>query len=430
MYLEFLKLKCAPFDLAPDPRFLYITSQHARAIANVRFALLRHDSFVVITGEIGTGKTTVLNAVLQELGPQYVTARLVHTTLTDIELLQSLLSEFGIPNYSSKKVQLLDEIRAFFLEQHLAGRHVVIIVDEAQHLNSAALEELRLLSCIDTHDRRIVSIVLTGQPSLDEVVDDKSLAQLRQRTRLRQRLRPLRQADTTEYIRHRLRVAGGVADEMFAPESFAEIHRLTLGTPRLINTLCDTALTACMVAKRPRVDLESLAQVVEELGWRWPYAAGRRAMDPNEPGVRAVDGSERATLSVYYSGKLARKVEIQSVPFSIGRSDENVFVIPDHNISRFHACIERVDGRFVIEDHNSRNGLLVNHKKRLSAVLEPGDVITIAHIEMVFSLEATHRENADENGDDTGRNQAALAETLAIPENHPVVVDFNRSQGK
>ncbi len=103
MYLEYFKLTCSPFDLAPDPRFLYITAQHSRAIANVRFALMQHDSFVVITGEIGTGKTTVLNAVLQELGPQYVTARLVHTTLTDIELLQSLLSEFGIPNYSARR---------------------------------------------------------------------------------------------------------------------------------------------------------------------------------------------------------------------------------------------------------------------------------------------------------------------------------------
>jgi type II secretory pathway predicted ATPase ExeA len=252
MYQEFLKLTCAPFDLAPDPRFLYITPQHSRAIANVRFALMKHDSFVVITGEIGTGKTTVLNAVLRELGPQYVTARLVHTTLTDIELLQSLLSDFGIPNYGAKKVQLLDELRAFFLEQHLAGRHVVIIVDEAQHLNPAALEELRLLSCIDTHDRRILSIVLTGQPSLDDVVDDPTLAQLRQRTRLRQRLRPLDQPDTAEYIRHRLKIAGGNADDIFAPESFPEIHRLTLGTPRLINTLCDTALPARTAHKRRR----------------------------------------------------------------------------------------------------------------------------------------------------------------------------------
>ena len=430
MYQEFLKLTCGPFDLAPDPRFLYITSQHSRAIANVRFALMKHDSFVVITGEIGTGKTTVLNAVLRELGPQYVTARLVHTTLTDIELLQSLLSDFGIPNYGAKKVQLLDELRAFFLEQHLAGRHVVIIVDEAQHLNPAALEELRLLSCIDTHDRRILSIVLTGQPSLDEVVDDPTLAQLRQRTRLRQRLRPLDRADTAEYIRHRMKVAGGNADEIFAPESFPEIHRLTLGTPRLINTLCDTALTACMVAKRPHVDLDTLAHVVKELGWRWPDAAGRRAKDPSESSTRSVHGSEQATLSVYSNGKLAKKVEIQSVPFSIGRSDANVLVIPELEVSRFHAFIDRVDGRYVIADHNSRNGLLVNHKRRDTAVLESGDVITIAHIDLVFSLDEARHDNTGEHGDNTQRHLTAFTETQDLPENSPVVVDFNRSQGK
>ena len=430
MYLEYFKLTCAPFDLAPDPKFLYITPQHSRAVANVRFALLQHDSFVVITGEIGTGKTTVLNTVLQELGQQYVTARLVHTTLTDIELLQSLLSEFGIPNYSDKKVQLLDQIRAFFLEQHLAGRHVVIIVDEAQHLNPAALEELRLLSCIDSHDRRIVSIVLTGQPSLDDVVDDRSLAQLRQRTRLRQRLRPLEQADTVEYIRHRLRVAGGDAAEIFAPESFPEIHRLTLGTPRLINTLCDTALTACMVEERTSVVPETLEHVVEELGWRWPDAAGRRAQDPHEARVRELATRDRATLSMYSSGKLAKKVEIRSFPFSIGRDDGNVLVIPHTDVSRFHAFIELVDGRYVIEDQNSRNGLLVNHKRRDTAVLASGDVITISHIDLVFSLEETGRENADEHGENTARDLASFAETLVMPENSPVVVDFNRSQGK
>lgn len=430
MYLEYFKLTCAPFDLAPDPKFLYITPQHSRAVANVRFALLQHDSFVVITGEIGTGKTTVLNTVLQELGQQYVTARLVHTTLTDIELLQSLLSEFGIPNYSDKKVQLLDQIRAFFLEQHLAGRHVVIIVDEAQHLNPAALEELRLLSCIDSHDRRIVSIVLTGQPSLDDVVDDRSLAQLRQRTRLRQRLRPLEPADTAEYIRHRLRVAGGDADVMFAPESIPEIHRLTLGTPRLINTLCDTALTACMVEERTSVVPETLEHVVEELGWRWPDAAGRRAKDPHEARVRELAARDRATLSMYSSGKLAKKVEIRSFPFSIGRDDGNVLVIPHTDVSRFHAFIELVDGRYVIEDQNSRNGLLVNHKRRDTAVLASGDVITISHIDLVFSLEETGRENADEHGEGTARDLASFAETVVMPESSPVVVDFNRSQGK
>jgi pSer/pThr/pTyr-binding forkhead associated (FHA) protein len=184
-----------------------------------------------------------------------------------------------------------------------------------------------------------------------------------------------------------------------------------------------------MVDKRRRVDLDTLAHVVKELGWRWPDAAGRRAKDPAELGARVVQANQKATLSVYSSGKLARKVEIESVPFSIGRSDANVLVISEQEVSRFHALIDRVDGRYVIEDHNSRNGLLVNHKRRDTAVLESGDVITIAHIDLVFSLDEV-RQGIEDHGENTERQLAAFAETQEMPENSPVVVDFNRSQGK
>jgi type II secretory pathway predicted ATPase ExeA len=421
MYDYFFQLNCRPFDLAPDPKFLFMTGQHSRAAANVRFALMNHDSFVVITGEIGTGKTTVLNTALRELGSQYVTARLVHTTLSDIELLQSLLSEFGIANYSTKKVKLLDDLRNFFLEQHLAGRHVVIIVDEAQHLNPAALEELRLLSCIDSQDRRIVSIVLTGQPALDEVLDDASLAQLRQRTRLRQRLRPMDEAETAEYIRHRLKVAGGKADEIFAPETFPEIHRLTLGIPRLINTLCDTALTACMVDSKSRVDLPTIENVVKELGWRWAEASGRRKRDPGElPAGSSVRADDHAALLVHLPGKLVARVDITSVPFTIGRGHGNGLVIEEKEISRRHALIDRAGSRYVIEDLNSRNGVLVNGKRREVATLKAGDVIHIGGVKLVFHLK-------DEVGDDTGEhtgehgevrlhNVIAFGETQRLPD--------------
>ena len=283
MYDYFFQLNCRPFDLAPDPKFLFMTGQHSRAAANVRFALMNHDSFVVITGEIGTGKTTVLNTALRELGSQYVTARLVHTTLSDVELLQSLLSEFGIANYSTKKVKLLDDLRHFFLEQHLAGRHVVIIVDEAQHLNPAALEELRLLSCIDSQDRRIVSIVLTGQPALDEVLDDASLAQLRQRTRLRQRLRPMDESETADVHpapaqgggRQRRRdlrardLSGDPSTDAGDPP--ADQYAVRHGAHGLHGGVATN-----------RVDLATIENVVKELGWRWAEASGRRKRDPGE----------------------------------------------------------------------------------------------------------------------------------------------------
>jgi type II secretory pathway predicted ATPase ExeA len=401
MYDYFFQLNCRPFDLAPDPRFLFMTEQHLRAASNVRFALMNHDSFVIITGEVGTGKTTVLNSALKQLGSQYVAARLVHTTLTDIELLQALLSDFGIPDYRKKKVRLLDELRAFFLEQHMAGRHVVIIVDEAQHLSSAALEELRLLSCIDMQDRPIVSIVLMGQPLLDDVLDDPSLVQLRQRARLRQRLGPLNEAETAQYIRYRLQVAGGNADEIFAADTFAEIHRLSQGVPRLINTLCDTALAACMVDKKQRVDLATLAKVVEELGWRWVDAEGRRQsgqeLRPGGPPPGA-----RAFLHMYSEGRLLKKVQIHTVPFMLGRSDCNQLVIAEQDISRRHAMIDWVDGQYVIEDLKSRGGVRVRNKRRETAVLRSGDIIRIGRTKLVFSV----RETA---GEETGEHEAPAA---------------------
>ena len=427
MYEGYFHLTSRPFDLAPDPRFLYLSAQHSRAAANVRFALMNHDSFVVITGEIGTGKTTVLNAALDELGPKFVAARLVHTTLSDVELLQALLSEFGIANYGTKRVKLIDELRKYFLEQHAAGRHVVIIVDEAQHLNSAALEELRLLSCIDAHDRRIVTIVLTGQPSLDEVLDAPGMGQLRQRTRLRQRLRPMMEAETAEYIRHRLQVAGGNADELFDPETLQEIHRLTLGIPRLINTLSDTALMACMVDAEFKVTVKTLEKVTEELGWRWSEPDDQRSpRQPSKALGAGVQSTGKVTLSVYTSGVLRQEVEIKDIPFSIGRGQGNGLVISEREVSRRHALIDCVDGRYIVEDLNSINGISVNYKPRESAVLKSGDVITIGHVDIVFHQTREHGQDHAETplGEfseeqyeaDTGRNAIRFAETQKISE--------------
>jgi type II secretory pathway predicted ATPase ExeA len=418
MYEKFFNLTCRPFDLTSDPKFLYMTDQHARAVANVRFALMNHDSFVIITGEIGIGKTTILYTVMEELGPDYVTAKLVHTTLSDIELLQALLSEFGMPNYKKKKVMLLDTLRAFFLDQHRNGRHVVIIVDEAQNLSSSALEELRLLSCIDTSDRRIVSIVLTGQPSLDDLLDAPGLTQLRQRARLRQRLDAMVEAETLDYVKHRLAVAGGNVNDIFDAEVLREIHRLTFGIPRLINTLCDTALTACMVEDKRRVDLEILDNVVHELRWQWfedepPREQAGTATTPASAG-------DHVSLMVYRSGQLLEQAEAHSFPFVIGRSNANDLVIIDKEVSRRHALIDCIGGIYVVEDLNSRNGIQVNQKARSRALLRSGDIISFGQVDVVFYLERKRsgkpltraalgeKDRPQEVGDDTAK-QALLA---------------------
>jgi len=388
MYEQHFGLNCRPFDLAPDPRFLFMTAQHSRAVANMKFALLNHDSFVIITGEIGIGKTTILNTVMQELGPDFVTARLTHTTLSHIELLQALLSEFGMPIYKRKKVLLLDTLRAFFLKMHEEGKHVVIIVDEAQNLTSPALEELRLLSCIDTADRRIVSIVLTGQPNLDDLLDAPGLTQLRQRARLRQRLDALNEEETVDYLRHRLAIAGGELEQIFESDAIRDVHRLTQGIPRLINTLCDTALTACMVENLPKVTIGVIDEVVHELRWQWfeerpgLRAAGAAEPQPGQPGKGG--RPSRVMLMVYKDSQFVEQVQAGQFPFVIGRSNANDLVVIDKEVSRRHALIDCISGIYVIEDLNSKNGILVNRKRRPRALLRSGDVITFGQIDVVF----------------------------------------------
>lgn len=388
MYEKYFGLTCRPFDLAPDPHFIFMTPQHSRAVANIKFALMNRDSFVIITGEIGIGKTTILNTVLEELGPDFVTAKLTHTTLSHIELLQALLSAFGMPIYKKKKVLLLDTLRDFFLKKHEEGKHVVIIVDEAQNLTGPALEELRLLSCIDAADRKIISIVLTGQPGLDDLIDSPSLTQLRQRARLRQRLEALSEEDTTQYLQHRLAVAGGDVQAIFEPDVIRDIHRLTQGIPRLINTLCDTALTACMVDNLPRVTLELIDEVVHELRWQWFEESDKSASHTQgTQASQARPDTPRVILMIYKSGQFVEQVQVTQFPFVIGRSNANELVIIDKEVSRRHALLDCIGGIFVIEDLNSKNGIMVNRKRRPRALLRPGDTITFGQVDVVFYTE-------------------------------------------
>lgn len=385
MYEEYFGLSCRPFDLSPDPNFLFMTPQHSRAVANIRFALMNRDSFVIITGEIGIGKTTVLNTVLEELGRDYVVAKLTHTTLSHIELLQALLSAFGMPMYTKKKVLLLDTLREFFLQKNKERKHVVIVVDEAQNLSAPALEELRLLSCIDTADRKIVSIVLTGQRGLDDVIDSPGLAQLRQRARLRQKLEALNEEETFAYIHHRLEVAGGDSEALFESDAVKEIHRLAFGIPRLVNTLCDTALMSCMVDDQSQVNVDTVDAVVQELRWQW-FEDRDQEKAPKKLKNEAGKSSPSINLTVYRAGQFVEQVQSSQFPFVMGRSNANELVIIDKEVSRRHALIDCITGIFVIEDLNSKNGILVNRKRRSRSLLRSGDIITVGQLDISFQI--------------------------------------------
>ena len=264
-YLDHFNLREQPFRLTPDPDFLYWSKQHARAKAYMESTIWLADGFVVITGEIGSGKTTLLQSFLSELDDNIVYAVVSQTQLTPTQFLQAVLTEFGFKPFDKRKVELLDMLNMFLIEQYSNGKKVVLIVDEAQNLMHRVLEEIRLMSGIETHKEKVLRIILAGQPELKDTLDSPGLKQLVQRVRLRFHIGPLDSREMREYINHRLTVAGRADDELFEEDAFDIIQRYTGGVPRLINTLCDTALLCSFADEKPTVSGDDIMSAVGEL---------------------------------------------------------------------------------------------------------------------------------------------------------------------
>ncbi len=267
-YLEHFNLNEQPFRLTPDPEFVYWSEQHARAKAYMESTIWLADGFVVITGDVGSGKTTLLQSFLTELGDDVVYAVVSQTQLKPTQFLQAVLAEFGFKPFKKRKVELLDMLNMFLIEQYSNGKTVILIIDEAQNLSKKVLEEIRMLSGIETHKEKILRIIIAGQPELKETMDSPSLKQLVQRIRLRFHIGPLDDREMREYIEHRLKIAGSEDSDLIADDAFAPIYRYTGGVPRLINTLCDTALLCAFADDKQNVDTEDVMSAVKELNWQ------------------------------------------------------------------------------------------------------------------------------------------------------------------
>src|SRR5579864_812337 len=281
MYLEPFKLKELPFRLSPDPQFLYLSKQHARAKAYMESTIWFTDGFVVITGEIGSGKTTLIESFLKEVPADVVVAQINQTQVSAIDFLQAVLVQFGFSPFKMRKGELISTLNNFLIEQYAAGRKVLLIVDEAQNLSMRVLEEVRMLSGVETTKEKVLRIILAGQPELNEKLDAPELIQLTQRIRLRFHLTTLSGQEMRAYIQHRLEVAGGGDRQIFAEEAYPEIFKYCGGVPRLINTLCDTAMMAAFTADRAVVTRADVASAVEELRWL-PYDARPHQHVPGE----------------------------------------------------------------------------------------------------------------------------------------------------
>jgi general secretion pathway protein A len=265
MYDHFYGFHEPPFNLTPDPRFLFYSERHREAFHHVLFGIQERKGFIQLTGEVGAGKTTICRAILEELGPTYRTALILNPCLTSSQLLRTILHELGLAPGRIDRAAGLELLNRFLLDQLAAGNDVVLLIDEAQDLEPELLEEVRLLSNLETDQRKLLQIVLVGQPELRDRLDERGLRQLRQRITVRYHLRPLSRQETEHYIRHRLHVAGGNSRPTFDRWAIRRIYRYSRGVPRLINAVCDKTLLCGFVTGTDRLTGRHVRRAVREL---------------------------------------------------------------------------------------------------------------------------------------------------------------------
>ncbi len=300
MYNSFFGFDAEPFRVNPDPRFLYFSESHREALATLVYAVHQRKGFIVLTGEVGTGKTTLLNALLQKLDPGVQGAYLFNTKLTLEDFFSYLFDELELePVEPFHKSAVLHRLNHYLIERLRKGQQTLLVIDEAQNLSAELLEEIRMLSNLETPQSKLLQIMLVGQPELDEKLAQPGLRQLRQRVELRHTIRPLNLRETIEYVRERLLIAGHDTGNVFTLSSLRAVYRCSEGIPRVINVLCDNSLLAAFVRKSLRVSTRMVDEAANDMdfslidslheqprvmtpqrdGWIRRLWAGRRAQD-------------------------------------------------------------------------------------------------------------------------------------------------------
>ncbi|MDD5561277.1 MAG: AAA family ATPase [Candidatus Omnitrophica bacterium] len=272
MYCQFYGLKERPFNVTSDPAFFFSSKKHKEAISHLLYGVSQRKGIIVLTGEIGTGKTTICRFFLNHIGKNVKTAFILNPAFSETQLLESIIKDFGIAPQNKTKLDMVWELNNFLLRESDAGNNLVLIIDEAQSLKPSLLEQIRLLSNLETEKDKLLQVILVGQPELNNRINLYDLRQLRQRIMVRYHIGPLDGDEIKPYINHRLEVAGdGPSGDKknhrikFSDEAIDEIGRFSAGTPRLINMICDRALLAGFVSETNHIDLNIIKRCLEEL---------------------------------------------------------------------------------------------------------------------------------------------------------------------
>ena len=263
--MDYYGLTEPPFDITPNPRFLFYSAKHREAFNHLLYGIRERKGFVQMTGEVGAGKTTLCRALLEHLDGHFSTALILNPVMSPNELMKAIATEFGLAVNGLDRLDTLSVINQFLLQQFERGQDTVLIIDEAQDLTDELLEQVRLLSNLETDNRKLLQIVLLGQPELRERLNNPKLKQLRQRITVRYHLRSLSRFEVNQYVQHRLEVAGAKGAPYFTQPALWRVYRYSQGIPRLLNAICDKALLAGFVQQCERITFGMVGRAVREL---------------------------------------------------------------------------------------------------------------------------------------------------------------------
>jgi len=266
MYQAFYGFREMPFNITPDPKFLYLSPTHQEALQHLKYGVQERKGFIVLVGEVGCGKTTLCRRFLNELDTErFDTALILNPRVTETQMLKAILTELGETKLARSQVDLVAQMNRVLLERIERGKDIVLIIDEAQNLSFAVLEQIRLLSNLETDQQKLLQIILMGQPELKEVLAREELRQLRQRVLVHYELNPLSPEDTAHYIHHRLSLAGGMGRPVFTKHALRKIHKASKGIPRIVNNLCDKALLSAFIRDSDQVNYWDARRAVRDM---------------------------------------------------------------------------------------------------------------------------------------------------------------------
>lgn len=312
MYEEYFNFATKPFDLLPNPDLLFLSNSHGKALSYLRYGIQERAGFILLSGEVGAGKTTLIRELVKRHLDNVTLAKVFNTRADSLQLLTMINDDFGLETEGRSKATLIRDLNEFLIDQYAAGKRAVLIIDEAQNLSVDLLEEIRLLSNLETDGGKLLQIVLVGQPELRDKLNSPELLQLRQRIQIGCHLKPLNREEISEYIHYRMEGAGNREAVSFADDAMDEIHSLSRGIPRLVNILCDYLLIDAFANERRDVTLVDVTEIAEELDFERQYWQGSEPKEESHrTGIRRVKKlPKRASKVLKLINDLETRVEM------------------------------------------------------------------------------------------------------------------------